>query len=178
MSGKRPSALNALVVLLMVAGLLIWWVNTLTNEDPLWFVRSFSAQADWITLYWDGQMVTTFPGDPEYATVMETFASAAERWTGYEGSVGMSDESLALFRAEGRFLELHYNEPALIHTRHLFPEARVFFVPLSGTHATYRRLFSGLADVPRIGVLNLSEEGFAALYDAVEQAATHAGNPD
>ncbi len=60
MSGKRPSALNALVILLLVAGLFIWWVNTLTNGDPLWFVRSFSAQADWITIYWDGQMATTF----------------------------------------------------------------------------------------------------------------------
>ena len=178
MSGKRPSALNALVILLLVAGLLIWWVNTLTNGDPLWFVRSFSAQADWITIYWDGQMATTFPGDPEYTAVMETFASAAERWTGYEGSVGMSDESLALLRAEGRFLELHYNEPVLIHTRHLFPEARVFFVPLAGTHANYRRLFSGLADAPRIGVLNLSEEGFAALIDAVEQAVEHTSSSD
>ena len=178
MLSKRPSPLNALLVLALVAGLLVWWVSALANEDPLWFLRSFTAQADWITIYWDGQMTVTFPGDPEYTAAMDAFAGAIERWSGYEGSVGLSDESLELYRTEGRFVELHYNEPVKVHTRHLYPEARVFFVPLSGTHATYRRVFSGLADVPRIGVLNLGEESFAAFYDAAEQAAQHSISPD
>jgi hypothetical protein len=178
MTGKRPSALNALLVLALIGGLLVWWVSALTNEDPLWFLRSFTAQADWITVYWDGQMTVTFPGDSEYTAMMETFAGAIKRWTGYETGVGMSDETLALLRSEGRLVEVHYDQPVKVHTRHLFPEAHVFFVPLSGTHAKYQRVFSGLTDVPRIGVLNMSEEGFAAFRDAVQEAAQHSTGPD
>ena len=90
----------------------------------------------------------------------------------------MSDESLGLFRTQGRLVELHYNQPVRIHTRHLYPEARVYFVPLSGTHTMWRRVFAGLADVPRAGVLNLSDEGFAALQSAVEQAVHQNTSPN
>ena len=35
----------------------------------------------------------------------------------------------------GHMLELHFNQPAKVHTRYLYAEARNFFIPLSGTHA-------------------------------------------
>jgi hypothetical protein len=84
--------------------------------------------------------------------------------------VGLSDESLERYRREEKFLELHYNEPVNVHTRHLYPEARNFFVPLSGTHADWRRIFAGLGDRPRIGVLNISEQHFEALREAAQKA--------
>ncbi len=170
MPGKRPSLLSALSILIIVGGLLFWWVNALTNEDPLWFVPAFNAPADWITVYWDGQTVMLFPGDPGYDAIMASFSDGVAHWSGYEGGVGLSDESLALYRDTERLLELHYNEPVHVHTRQSFAQARVFFVPLSGTHAIWRRVFAGLNDTPRIGVLNMSEERFAALQEAVNSA--------
>jgi len=170
LSGKRPSALNALLVLVVVAGLIVWWVNAIPNEDPLWFLRAFNARADWITVYWDGATHMFFPGDPEYEEIMSNFSDAVARWTGYEGGVGLSEENLQLYRAERRMIELHYKTAARIHTRHLFPEAHNFWVPLSGTHAAWHRVFSGLTDQARIGVLNVSEERFATLAEAVEAA--------
>jgi hypothetical protein len=172
MISKRPSPWSALLILALVGGLVFWWVNALTNEDPFWFLRSFSARADWITVYWDGQMMMCFPGDAGYEAVMAAFADAIGHWSGYEGQVGMSDESLERYRAGERFLEVHYNQPVRVHTRHLFAPARTFFVPLSGTHAAWRRVFAGLQDTPRIGVLNLSEARFTTLQQTVEQAVT------
>ena len=173
MSSKRPNVLGALSVLLVVAGLLFWWVNAIPNEDPLWFMRTFNARADWITVYWDGITHMFFPGDPEYEQIMDAFSDGVAHWSGYENGVGLSDESLERYRTEERLLELHYNESVRVHTRHLFPEARFFWVPLSGTHAAWRRVFSGLLDRPRVGVLNISEERFAALESAVQTAAEH-----
>jgi len=69
-------------------------------------------------------------------------------------------------------VEFHYNEPVRVHTRYMFPEARYFWVPLSGTHANWRRVFSGLIEEARIGALNISEERFAALLDATQSAVT------
>jgi len=167
---KQPSFLGALIVLVVVTGLLVWWVSSLANADPLWFLRVFNAKADWIVIYWDGKTYMIFPNDTAYDDVMSAFADAIANWTGYEGGVGLSDESLDRFRTTGRMLELHYNTPVQVHTRHLYPQARVFFVPLAGTHADWRRVFAGLMDTPRVGVLNVSEARFARLLAAVEQA--------
>lgn len=170
MERKQPSFLGALVVFVVVTGLVIWWVTSLANSDLLWFLRVFNARADWITVYWDGETTMFFPGDSGYETIMDAFADAAAHWSGYESGVGMSDETLARFRDEWRMVELHYNDPVHVHTRHLFPEARIFFVPLNGTHAKYRRIFAGLTDRPRIGVLNASETRFNHLLTVTEQA--------
>ena len=170
MSRKQPSLLGALLMLIVVAGLAVWWVSALANEDPLWFLRSFKARADWITVYWEGETQMFFPGDPGYENIMDAFATGIAHWSGYENGVGLSDESLAAYRNQRQLLELHFNEPVRVHTRHLYPEARNFFVPLSGTHAEWRRVFAGLTNRPRIGVLNMSEEHFKALQEAVRQS--------
>lgn len=172
MQQKRPSFLGAIFALVVVVGVLVWWVTSLTNEDPLWFLRAFTAKADWIVVYWDGRTHMFFPGDPGYDEIMAAFSNGVAHWSGYENGVGLSDENLARYRNEWRFLELHYNDPVNVHTRHLFPKARNFFVPLSGTHANWHRVFAGLTDKPRIGVLNISEENFTMLLTAVETTVT------
>lgn len=172
MPGKRPSVLSALSVLVVVGGLIFWWVNAIPNEDPLWFLRTFNAKADWVVVYWDGNTHMFFPGDPEYEEIMTGFAQAVAHWSGYEQGVGLSSESLDRYREDLRMVEFHYNEPVRVHTRHMFSEARYFWVPLSGTHANWHRVFSGLTDQARIGVLNISEDNFAVLVDAVASAVT------
>jgi hypothetical protein len=165
----RSNFIGAIVVMVVVVGLVVWWVSSLTNEDPLWFLRTFNEDADWIVIYWDGRQVMLFPGDPGYDQVMEAFQDGVAHWVGYESGVGLSDTSLAHYREEARMLELCYNEPVQVHTRHLFPRARKFYVPLSGTHSQWHRVFAGLTDVPRIGVLNIGDARFERLLDAVEK---------
>ena len=111
-----------------------------------------------------------FPGDPGYDPIMDAFADGVSHWQGYEHGVGLSDENLARYRDQECFLELHYNKPVQVHTRFLYPEARNFFVPLSGTHAEYHRVFAGLTDAPRIGVLNMSGSRYETLVEMVETA--------
>lgn len=170
MMRKQPSFLGALGVLVVGVGLLIWWISSLANGDLLWFLRVFNARADWIAIYWDGDTYMLFPEDDAYEEVMAAFSDAVAHWVGYEGSVGISDENLESYRAEGRLLELHYNTSVQVHTRHPYAKARNFFIPLSGTHADWRQVFAGSSDTPRPGVLNVSEARFARLLAAVEQA--------
>jgi len=171
MMQKRPSFFGPILALIIVAGGLVWWVTSLTNEDPWWFLRSFNAKADWIVVYWEGHSYMLFPGDAGYDAIMEAFADAVGHWAGYEGGVGLSDENLERYRAEECLLELYYNKAVNVHTRHLYPKARTFFVPLSGTHAKWRRVFAGLTDKPRIGVLNADEDRFATLVSVTERVS-------
>jgi len=176
MEHKRPSIVRAFLFLVIVAGVIIWWVTSLANGDPLWFWRHFKAQADWVVIYWDGRTTMIFPGDPHYTEIMDAFSNGIAHWTGYEGGVGLSDENLERFRTEWRMLELHYNDPVLVHTRHLYPRARNFFIPLWGTHSEWHRVFAGLTDKPRIGVLNMSPARFETLLQAVERAVGDSSN--
>jgi hypothetical protein len=169
MRKRRPSVLTAVLVLILVGGLLYWWINALTNEDPLWFMRVFDKRADWITVYWEGKTHMFFPGDSQYEDIVNAFSDAVAHWAGYEGDVSLSEEQLDLYREQEHLLEVHYNEPVRVHTRHAFPEVRNFFVPLSGPQAEPRRVFVGLMDTPREGVLMLQAARFKALQDAVRQ---------
>ncbi len=169
MATKRPTLIGVLLIIAL-GGITFWWVNSMPNEDPLWFVRSFKPEADWMVVYWEGESCMFFPGDSEYEWIMNAFANGVAHWSGYERGVDLSDESMEDLRERARLLELHYNEPVRVHTRHLFPEAHNFWVPLSGTHAERHRVFAGLTDEPRIGVLNMSPERHSRLQDAVHQA--------
>ena len=176
MSENRPRAWHAFVFLVAIGGLIVWWVNSLPNEDPLWFMRTFTHKADWIVVYHEGIVSMFFPGDTAYDNIMDRFSDGVAHWKGYEGGVGLSDENLERYRTEWELMEFHFNKPVKVHTRHMFSEARNFFIPLSGTHANYFRVFSGLTDKPRIGVVNMHEDKFMALHDAVTQALQSASD--
>ncbi len=164
----QPSSFNSLfralvVTLLLVIGV-IWVVNTLSNGDPLWFLPYFGARAERIIIYWDGETRSLQPGDADYEAVMSAAAEAIANWTAYENRVTLSEESLKELRTNWRLLELRFAEPAVVHTRHIFPPSRTIFIPITGPHAQYRRLFGATGDVPmRAGALILSEETFAYL---------------
>jgi hypothetical protein len=169
MESKRPGLWGPIITLLLITGGIVWWVTSLTNDDMWWFLRSFTAKADWIVIYWDGETTILFPGDAGYEEIMAVFSDGVAHWSGYEGAVGLSDENLERYRTEWQLLELYYNKPVNVHTQHLYPKARTFFIPLSGTHAEWRRVFAGLTDKPRAGVLNLSADRFGKLSAAVKQ---------
>lgn len=164
------SIIRAFVVMLLLVVGLIWIVNTLSNGDPLWFLPYFGARADTITLYWDGETRVLQPGDLEYEAVMNAAADAIATWAAYEGQVTLSEESLKELRARWRLLELRFAEPAVVHTRHIFPPSRTFFIPITGPHAAYRRIFGATGEIPmRAGALIMSEEAFNTLKDTLAQ---------
>jgi hypothetical protein len=167
---KQPGFLGVLVVLVIVTGLLVWWIGSTANSDRLWFLRVFNAKADWIAIYWDGGAYMLFPEDAAYEEVMSAFADAVAHWVDYEGDASLDTDSLEYCRAEGRILELHYNRSVQVHTRHLYPRARRFCVPLAATDADLRRVFGGWDDTPREAALHVSAARFARLVAAVEQA--------
>ncbi|MEJ5310260.1 MAG: hypothetical protein WHX52_10840 [Anaerolineae bacterium] len=170
MMRKQPGVLSVLAVLVIATGLSVWWIGSTANSDRLWFLRTFTARADWISVYWDGETYMLFPEDPAYEAIMATFSDCVAHWVNYEGEAHLTDATLENYRATGRLLELHYNKSVQVHTRHLYPRARCFFVPLAGTDAHTRRVFAGWDDTPYEVALNISEARFARLVAAVEQA--------
>ncbi len=160
----------AFAVMVVSLALVIWLVSAAVNEDLLWFVRSFDEQPTEVVLYWDGEVYHFHPGDAGFEAIVSAFNEGIGDWSAYEGSVGISTESLDHLRKEGRLLELHYDHAVQVHTKRLYPAAITFYVPLSGTHAKWRRVFGGMTEPPHIGVLEMSEENFRRLQEVVTAA--------
>ncbi len=166
--------LTGTIVIVAVTLMTIWGVNTLAKEDVLWFVRSFDARAESIAIYWDGEIYTLTPGAPGYEEVMDAFAEGIANWSGYEGSVVFSEPNIERFRNEWRLLEVRFAEPVMVHTRHPVSEARTYLVPLSKTHAHWRRVFAFPGLVPWCaGPLNMDEEHFNTLVAAITAAVNN-----
>ena len=173
MAGDRSNLLTGLVTTGIVALIMVWGVTSLTNEDPLWFVHRFDARAESFAIYWDGSSHTVSSGDSGYGAVMDAFAAAMANPSGYEGRVGFSEESRTTYQTRHRLLEIQFAESVQVHTRHPYTKAATFIVPLDGTHAVSRRVFSFPGAVPYTsGPLNIAPENFAALYAAVEAAVS------
>jgi hypothetical protein len=173
MDSKRHNSVTGVIMSALVTLLLVWGVTSLTNEDPLWFLNRFDAQAEALVIYWDGEVTTLEPGDGAYAPVMAAFATAMAKPAGYEGSVAFSEANITHYREGSRLLEVQFAEPLQVHTRHPYATAATYLVPLDGTHAYTRRVFSFPGFVPYTsGPLNVEPSSFEMLLQAVEGAVS------
>lgn len=165
--------MNALITTVVVAALVVIAVTALTNGDFLWFVPSFAARAEALTIYWDGSRYELHPDDQGFEAVMAAFAQGIEKPAGFEWNVGFSEENITRYREDFRLLEVTFSEPVQVHTRHPYPEAKSYLIPLSKTHANWRRVFAfpGLKPYTS-GPLNMASTNFELLVSAVEKAVT------
>jgi len=160
---------NALITTIVVIAVLVWMVTSLTNGDPLWFVKSFEDQATAFIVYWDGETYTVTPQDAAYANLMALYAKSIAQTVAFEWKVGFSEENIARYKDDFRMLEVQFAQPVQVHTRHPFNEAKTHLIPLNHTHSKWQRVFSFTGIMPySSGPLNISPENFQALLTAVE----------
>lgn len=165
------SVVNALATTAVVTIILVIGVTALTNGDLLWFLHSFDAQAEMLTIHWEGNVYQLYPGDPGYDEVMQAFATGIEKPSGFEWEVGFSEENIARYREEYKLLEVTFSEPIQVHTKHPFPQAKTYLIPLDKTHAKWRRVFAFPGLLPYTsGPLDMRPENFETLVSAVEKA--------
>ncbi len=168
---SQSGFLNGLVTMVLVTVVIVWGVTSMTNGDPLWFLHRFDAQAEVMTIYWDGESYAVTPKDPGYDALMEAFSRAIASPAGFEASVAFSEDGIARYQERYRLLEARFPEPVQVHTRHPFLEADTYLIPLSESHARLGRIFAYPGRLPHtVGPLNMSEANFEALYRAAEAA--------
>lgn len=169
MNQGKPALLPAVLVAVLVVLLAVWGWTAMAVEDALWFLPVFSADASYIDLYWDGDQVHLQPESAEYALLNEALHEALSHVRAYPKGAGLSEETLENLHAEGRLVEAHYAEPTRVHSRYRFGPSGVFYIPLSGHHASYDRVFN----VGRGTPLELRDIG--AIVAAAEAVAQQEG---
>lgn len=162
---------NAVLTIAVITLSLVWLVTAMTNDDLLWFLPTFTERPETLTIHWEGAVYVLHPDDPGYARITDAFAKAITRPAGFEWEVAFSEKNIQRYREDFKLLEITFARPVQIHTRHPVSKAKTYLVPLDQTHSYWRRVFAfpGLQPYAQ-GPLNLREENFNALYQAVEEA--------
>lgn len=145
---KKPALLPLILTALVVMLLIIWGMTAIMIDDELWFLPVFSADASSIGLYWDGEQVTLEPGSDGYVLLNKALQEELAHVRSYPSTAGLSDETLASLRAEGRLIEPHYAEPVRVHSWYAFGPSEAFYIPLSGHHAAQNRIFNNARGAP------------------------------
>jgi len=169
MNRRKPTLLPLVLVIVLVALLIVWGGTAVAVEDALWFLPTFSPDASYIDLYWDGEQVRLQPGSAGYALLNDALHVDLSRVRAYPKGAGLSEKTLENLRAEGTLVEAHYAEPVQVHSRYRFGPSLVLYIPLSGHHASYGRVFNAGRGVP----LELRDIG--AIMAAAETVARQEG---
>jgi hypothetical protein len=166
---KKPALLSLILTTLFVILFIVWGMTAIMVDDHLWFLPVFSADASSIDLYWDGEQVSLKPGSEGYELLNQAMQQELVRVRSYPNTTGLSDETLASLRSEGRLVESHYAEPERIHSWYAFGPSEVFFIPLTGYHAEQNRVFNNARGAP------LELRNTDALHAAAETVAQQEG---
>ena len=121
---KTSGLLKALITITATVVFVVWGVTSLTNEDPLWFLQRFDAEAERLIIYWDGRTHTIDRGDAGFDMIMNAFAEAVSHPAGYEGKVGLSATSIAAYKEQYRLLEVVFGAQSLGRRRGLMIRRR------------------------------------------------------
>jgi len=130
------------LVIVFIVLLVVWGGAAMAVEDLLWFLPVFSADASCIDLHWDGEQVRLWPDSAGYALLNEALHEDLSHVRAYPDGVGLSAEMLERLRTKERLVEAHYAEPVRVHSSYRFMPSPVFYIPLSGHHASRDRVFN------------------------------------
>lgn len=154
---QQPSLLNLLgtvVVFVILAG---YGIVSLSTEDPMWFVTSFSEQAAQVTVYCRGQATVLDSGSPHLAPLNTLFNEALSGTKNWD-SLTMSDETYAYYQTSDAVvaLEYAYNVPVRVHSIYkYFSGIDTMVVPLIGRHSAQMSVFAQIDGVPTAGALHV-----------------------
>ena len=109
-----------MLVLVGAIAFIVWAGAAIATDDALWFLRAFSEDAASFDLYWDGAQLQWEPGSREHALLNEAFQEEVPHIRAFPKGTGLSDAMLNDLRTAGRLLEVHYAEPARVHSQYRF----------------------------------------------------------
>lgn len=154
---SKPRVGEVLLICGLIAVAAVYFVITMTTNDPIWIWPKFEGRPSSIVVHHAGAHAEIVPGDADYDAINDELNAALSKISTYHESLGVSDDTVAEYRQVYTALEVHYDEPIVIHTRFLFGRPKHLLIPLSGRHSEYNPVFGGTGDSYRPGALGLED---------------------
>lgn len=140
----KPRILDATVITALFILGTVYFVTALSTGDLVWILPYFAGEPARIVLYRQGESVEIAPDSPDYRTLNDALNRALSSVSNYHETLGMSDQTLADYRARSLALEIFYPQPVVIHSRFHFGRPNTLFIPLAGYHSQYDVVFGGI----------------------------------
>lgn len=163
---NQPSLMNLLgtmAIFVIAAG---YGIISLSTEDPLWFIPTFSEQADEITLYCRGSEESISPDSPYFSELngmINEALSGPKNWD----PLTMSEETYAYYQTSDAVvvLEYHYAERTRVHSLYkYFSGFDDLVVPVEGRHSKLNAVFARVGDQNTAGSLHIQSSGLLMDY--------------
>ena len=153
------------LVLFILPVLVIFGVGMVTNGDPIWFISNFDETPQRIIVYQNGCRAELVAGQPGFAELNSAVNQSLSQLSGFWATYGLSDESLAHYRAQEQAIELVYSKDVTIHAPYRFGHPDSLFLGLSSTLGEDRALFGGHQGTYWAGAIRLKS------VEAIQRAA-------
>lgn len=134
--------LSSLFIVLIVAGLLAFYVGpALLNGDPLWFMP-FDETPQEIIVYRGGKQLVLYPGDARFQELNTACNRALSTITSID-MLGASAATIADAKAQDTNVELLYAQPVKLKSNLGVGTASAILIPLTGRHTDRPRIYTG-----------------------------------
>ncbi len=130
---------------------------TLSTEDALWFVPTFSEEASEVSVLCKGVDSTFETGSPHLAALnshINEALSGSKNWD----SLTMSDDTYEYYHTSDEVvvLEYRYSKPVRVHSIYTyFSNFNTLVVPLVGRHAKLNAVFARVDETSTAGALHI-----------------------
>jgi len=154
---NQPSLLSLLgtvVIFVVAAG---YGMLSLSTEDPLWFVPTFSEDAAEAAVYCRGAHETVAAGSPHLASINTFVKEALSGRTNWD-SLTMSAATYQYYQVSEAVvvLEVRYNRPVRVHSIYkYFSGIDTIIIPLVGRHSNVNAVFGMIDGIPTAGALHI-----------------------
>jgi hypothetical protein len=153
---SSPSIINLILTVLVLLVVLVYAFLTLSTQDPLWMLPTFSETPDEIQLNCYGEMISLIPEDPEFSPLVAVINEKLSESKNYD-SLTLSDSSYQEYQEtdEMMVMELFYSPPVRIHSIYrFFSNLDSIIIPLDGRHARTNAIFGRANGLSTAGSLH------------------------
>ena len=165
---NQPSLMNLFGTVLVFMVAAAYGFITLSTEDALWFVPTYSEQASEVQLYCSGAQTTYGAESPHLAALNERINDALSGSKNWD-SLTMSDETYNYYQSSGDVvaIEFRYSKPVRVHSIYTyFSNFNRLVVPLIGRHSNLNAVFARVNDVTTAGAMHVRTT--APILDYIE----------
>ncbi|HUF38919.1 MAG TPA: hypothetical protein VMN57_10375 [Anaerolineales bacterium] len=164
---NQPSLMGLLgtvVVFVVAAG---YGIISMSTEDPLWFIPTFSEAAAEATIYCRGSREPIGQNSP-HLEALNGFVNQALSGRKNWDSLTMSDDTYRYYQESDAVvaLEIRYNRPVRVHSIYkYFSGVEALVIPLLGRHSNLNAVFGLIDGQATAGALHI--ESTASMLDYI-----------
>ena len=167
---NKIKVVEPFLVLILVAGAIIYLLNVLNSGSWLWFQGKAAVLEPpaRIVIVENGERTVLQPGTEFYNELSEAAVLALSKFSNTDlVSIGLSDQTLADYAENSLVVELYFDKPLQFNTLARTGDPTQLLIPIEGRHAAGAYVFRGAAGEWWFGAVRMADP--SPIYAVLQQ---------